>query len=60
MRHYHISEKESGYRLHVGHIHPAYHARHRDESNSGNGSADHSERDYIPGRFVLSLEERCI
>ena len=60
MRHHHISEEESEYRLHIGHVHSAYHARNRNESNPGYRGAYHAERDYIPGRFVLSLEERSI
>lgn len=56
----HISEEEAEYRLHIRHIHAAHHARHGNECDSGDRSADHSERDYVPGRFVLSFEERRI
>lgn len=56
----HIPEEESEDRLHIGHIHSAYHARHRNESDPGDRGANHSERDYIPGRFILSFKERCI
>ena len=45
----HVSEEKSEYRLHIGHIHSAYHSRNGNESDSGDRGANHSEGDYIPG-----------